>query len=330
MRCAVRRVLGVAFFACSGGTVIPSPCAFSQDEVADNTRNSTRNTACGARGAPGSLAVVARQAPGHRNRCLLRANTLSATGVHMPDTCSQDIAYNAMNGRFRPSNTTRLSKAEAHAFSVAGPPNQQLAMQLVHSTEYHAWKCKIMRPIDEFAAQASTRLINKVPALAKALCCGHAPCVANAPLSFDVVWFVLPLSFSGHQPAFRSSKWTPNVRGNLCRYVAMAVVRRRPARLVSLFSGTELQCPTHHFFCCFSGFSSPVLWIQRQKVLYNISWGHSSCAKAVGCGTFPGICEFLVQCAKFPFRWGGGGVCVYFLKSVRKGRFRNVWVRGGG
>ena len=27
----------------------------------------------------------------------------------------------------------------------------------------------------------------------------------------------------------------------------------------------------------------------------------------------------------------GGGVCVYFLKSVRKGRFRNVWVwRGGG
>ena len=25
-----------------------------------------------------------------------------------------------------------------------------------------------------------------------------------------------------------------------------------------------------------------------------------------------------------------GGVCVYFLKSVRKGRFRNVWVGGGG
>ena len=25
---------------------------------------------------------------------------------------------------------------------------------------------------------------------------------------------------------------------------------------------------------------------------------------------------------------GGGGVCVHFLKSVRKGRFRNVWVRG--
>ena len=25
----------------------------------------------------------------------------------------------------------------------------------------------------------------------------------------------------------------------------------------------------------------------------------------------------------------GGGVCVYFLKSVRKGHFRNVWVGGG-
>ena len=28
--------------------------------------------------------------------------------------------------------------------------------------------------------------------------------------------------------------------------------------------------------------------------------------------------------------WGGGGVCVYFLKSVRKARFRNAWVGGGG
>ena len=30
------------------------------------------------------------------------------------------------------------------------------------------------------------------------------------------------------------------------------------------------------------------------------------------------------------FRPVGGGLCVYFLKSVRKGRFRNVWVGGGG
>ena len=27
---------------------------------------------------------------------------------------------------------------------------------------------------------------------------------------------------------------------------------------------------------------------------------------------------------------GGGGVCVCFLKSVREGHFRNVWVGGGG
>ena len=46
--------------------------------------------------------------------------------------------------------------------------------------------------------------------------------------------------------------------------------------------------------------------------------------------TFPGFCELLVQCAKISSRWGGGGVCVYFLKSVRKGCFRNVWVGGGG
>ena len=45
-------------------------------------------------------------------------------------------------------------------------------------------------------------------------------------------------------------------------------------------------------------------------------------------GTFPRFSELLVQCAKISSRWGG--VCVYFLKSVRKGRFRNVWVAGGG
>ena len=26
----------------------------------------------------------------------------------------------------------------------------------------------------------------------------------------------------------------------------------------------------------------------------------------------------------------GGGICVYFLKSVRKGRFRNIGLGGGG
>ena len=43
--------------------------------------------------------------------------------------------------------------------------------------------------------------------------------------------------------------------------------------------------------------------------------------------TFSGFSQFFVQCTKISFR--RGGVCVYFLKSVRKGRFRNVWVKGG-
>ena len=60
----------------------------------------------------------------------------------------------------------------------------------------------------------------------------------------------------------------------------------------------------------------------------DVSRGHSVCVNAVGFSTFPGVFEFLVRWAKISFRWGGG--CVYFLKSVTNGRFRNVWVGGGG
>ena len=63
----------------------------------------------------------------------------------------EDVAYNAMKGRFRPGNTTGLMRTEARAFSVIGRPNQTLAMQLVHSTDYHVLKGKIMRPIDQVA-----------------------------------------------------------------------------------------------------------------------------------------------------------------------------------
>ena len=45
---------------------------------------------------------------------------------------------------------------------------------------------------------------------------------------------------------------------------------------------------------------------------------------------FSGFSHILVQCTKISFCGGGGGGCVCFLKSVRKGRFRNVWVWGGG
>ena len=41
-----------------------------------------------------------------------------------------------------------------------------------------------------------------------------------------------------------------------------------------------------------------------------------------------GFLNFLSKAPKF-HSVGGGGVCVYFLKSVRKRRFRNVWGGGG-
>ena len=67
------------------------------------------------------------------------------------------------------------------------------------------------------------------------------------------------------------------------------------------------------------GYGMSTLW-------RNTSRGHSLCANSVGFGIFAGVFELFVRCAKILFPWG---VCVYFSKSVRKGRFRNVWVRGG-
>ena len=67
------------------------------------------------------------------------------------------------------------------------------------------------------------------------------------------------------------------------------------------------------------------------QLQWHFSRGHSERPNAVGFGTFCGVSELLVWCAKLSFR-GRGGVCVYFLKSVRKCRFSNVWVweRGVG
>ena len=64
-----------------------------------------------------------------------------------------------------------------------------------------------------------------------------------------------------------------------------------------------------------------------QTVALHISRDHSECANTVGFGTFPRFYELWSNAPKIrPV----GGVCVYFLKSVRKGRFRKVRVRGGG
>ena len=44
---------------------------------------------------------------------------------------------------------------------------------------------------------------------------------------------------------------------------------------------------------------------------------------------FQGFLNFSFNAPKFrSVGGGGGGVCVYFLKFVRKGGFRNVWVGG--
>ena len=60
----------------------------------------------------------------------------------------------------------------------------------------------------------------------------------------------------------------------------------------------------------------------------HISQGHPFYANTERIRNFSGVFQVLVQCTKISFHRGGG--CVCFLKSVRKGRFRNVWVWGGG
>ena len=61
----------------------------------------------------------------------------------------------------------------------------------------------------------------------------------------------------------------------------------------------------------------------------HISRGHSEPANFLGFGTFRHFLQLLLPCANMSSP-GGGGVCVYFLKSARKRHFRNVWVWGGG
>ena len=67
----------------------------------------------------------------------------------------------------------------------------------------------------------------------------------------------------------------------------------------------------------------PLPWGPWQK---HIFLGHPLGANMEQIRSFSGFSQFFVQCTKISFR--RGGVCVYFLKSVRKGRFRNVWVKG--
>ena len=74
-------------------------------------------------------------------------------------------------------------------------------------------------------------------------------------------------------------------------------------------------------------FSACAMLVARIDI--HISLGHPLGANMEQIRTFSGFSQFFVQGTKISFHGGGGGVCVYFLKSVRKGRFRNVWVKGG-
>ena len=59
------------------------------------------------------------------------------------------------------------------------------------------------------------------------------------------------------------------------------------------------------------------------------SRGHLLCANTEQIRNFSRVSYVLVQCTKNSFH-RGGGVCVCFVKSVRKGLFRNAWASGGG
>lgn len=67
----------------------------------------------------------------------------------------ENVAYHAMIGRYRTNDPF-------DDFSIIGAPNQTLAMGLVHGSKYHHWKGKIMRPIDQFAQQASRRVSDAI------------------------------------------------------------------------------------------------------------------------------------------------------------------------
>jgi hypothetical protein len=74
----------------------------------------------------------------------------------------ENIASNAMVGLYRPNNTTGLTEKEALAFTRSDTPNASYAAQLVHGVEYHKAKAQIMRPIDEFTAKATNRVLKRI------------------------------------------------------------------------------------------------------------------------------------------------------------------------
>ena len=60
----------------------------------------------------------------------------------------ETVAMNAVKGRFDDGQG---------GFSRVGPPDQALAARLMHGPDYHAYKARIMKPIDEFFAELDER-----------------------------------------------------------------------------------------------------------------------------------------------------------------------------
>jgi ABC-type amino acid transport substrate-binding protein len=65
----------------------------------------------------------------------------------------EDVALNAIHGRFRDDEGN---------FSVEKKPDLEMARQILHGTEYHEAKFKIMKPIDEFFRLLDARTTNEL------------------------------------------------------------------------------------------------------------------------------------------------------------------------
>jgi len=68
---------------------------------------------------------------------------------------TETVAMNAVKGRFADASG---------AFTIQREPDLELARRLMHDADYHAFKAKILRPVDEFFKLLETRTENEVVA----------------------------------------------------------------------------------------------------------------------------------------------------------------------